>query len=136
MVVILVNSDAQTSNGEVMIGLGGYGAIKDWERDGRKIRAGDVGVLLDPEHRGKGYAVEAMKLAIDWAFTPVSSGGPQLDLVTITTLKDNAVMLGIVNDKLGLKGRGVSRPAEFDTAKQEVYFEMKPEEWTALKMSQ
>ncbi|KAK5998595.1 hypothetical protein PT974_00976 [Cladobotryum mycophilum] len=110
------------------IGLGGFGAIKDWERDGKKIRAGDVGVLIDPKYRGKGYAVEAMKMAINWAFSPVNAGGPQLDLITITTLEENTAMLNLVK-KLGIKGEGITRPVEHEEGKQEVYYEVKPEDW-------
>ena len=134
MMVCLTEPDLPSSsgNGDIIIGLGGYGAIKDWERDGKKIRAGDVGVLLDPKYRGKGYAVEAMKLAIEWAFTPVSKGGPQLDLVTITTLEDNAAMVALTEQKLGQAGKGVLRPAEFDENKQEKYWEVNAQQWKGI----
>jgi RimJ/RimL family protein N-acetyltransferase len=114
---------------DVVIGLGGFGAIKDWERNGQAIRAGDVGVMLDPKYRGKGYAVEAMKLATDWAFTPATKGGPQLDLVTITTLDDNKAIIKLVEEKLGLKDKGILRLAEFDETKQEKYYELTAELW-------
>ena len=120
---------------ESVIGLGGFGAIKDWDRDGRRVRAGDVGVLLDAQVRGRGYAVEAMRLAIGWAFTPVSEGGPQLDLVTITTDEDNVPMLKLVDEKLGLGGRGVLRPHEFAKDKQEAYYEITAEEWSKINLS-
>lgn len=123
-----VNMVVCTTDGQI-IGLGGYGAIKDWERDGRKIRAGDVGVLLDSQFRGKGYGLEALKLAIDWGFSPVSEGGPQMDLVTLTTLEDNAPMVRIAEEKLGLKGKGVLRPAEFEADKNEWFWEMTAEDW-------
>lgn len=132
MVLVLV-TDGEPDG--IPIGLGGYGAIKDWERDGRKIRAGDAGVVLDERHRGKGYAVEAMKLAIDWAFTPVADGGPQLDLVTITTLASNEAMIRLTEDKLGLKGKGVLRTAEFGDPAGETYYELTPNEWAQHKNS-
>ena len=113
---------------ETVIGLGGFGAIKDWERGGVKIRAGDVGVLLEPEYRGKGYGVEAMKLAMDWAFSPVAQGGPQLDLVTVTTSEDNEAMIKLTEEKLGFKD-GILRPAEFDKDKQEKYWEITAKQW-------
>ncbi|PWI67175.1 hypothetical protein PCL_04337 [Purpureocillium lilacinum] len=124
---------AEEESDETMIGLGGYGAIKNWVRDGKPLRAGDVGVMLDPAHRGRGYAAEAMRLAIDWAFTPVSAGGPQLDLVTVTTLADNEPMVRLAEDKLGLRGRGVRRPAEHGEPAGELYYELTAEEWKQLR---
>lgn len=128
MVVVLVGS--QGDEGTV-IGLGGYGAIKDWVRDGRKVRAGDAGVMIDPAYRGKGYATEAMKMAIDWAFTPVSAGGPQLDLVTITTVADNSAMIKLVDEKLDLKSKGQRResPEEDTNDVIEMYYEFNKEQW-------
>ncbi|KAJ6444587.1 Acyl-CoA N-acyltransferase [Purpureocillium lavendulum] len=118
---------------ETMIGLGGFGAIKDWVRNGTALRAGDVGVMLDPAHRRRGYAAEAMRLAIDWAFTPVAAGGPQLDLVTVTTLADNEPMVRLADDALGLRGTGVLRPAEHGEPAGELYYELTPEAWTRLR---
>lgn len=126
---MVICTKAADGAAEQVIGLGGYGAIEDSERDGRKVRAGDVGVLLDEAFRGKGYGQEAMRLAIDWGFSPASEGGPQLDIVTITTLSDNAPMVRIAEEKLGFKGKGVRRPAGFDADKQELYIEIRPEEW-------
>ncbi|KAL3955784.1 hypothetical protein ACCO45_011347 [Purpureocillium lilacinum] len=107
---------AEEESDETMIGLGGYGAIKNWVRDGKPLRAGD-----------------AMRLAIDWAFTPVSAGGPQLDLVTVTTLADNEPMVRLAEDKLGLRGRGVRRPAEHGEPAGELYYELTAEEWKQLR---
>lgn len=127
--VNMVVVERSNSGEEKVIGLGGYGAIEDWEREAKKIRAGDVGVLLDTAYRGKGYALEAMLLAMDWAVAPASTGGLQLDLLTITTLVDNTAMVGLAEDKLGLKGLGVQRPAGFNKEKQELYFEVPAGEW-------
>ncbi|QYS93562.1 N-acetyltransferase domain-containing protein [Trichoderma simmonsii] len=129
MMLVLKSEDG---NGETVIGLGGFGAIKDWERDGQKIRAGDVGAMLDPAYKRKGYGVEAMKMAINWAFLPAVEGGPQLDLVTITTLEDNGPMVNLLNEKLGLTGKGISRPAEFDADKNEIYYELSKEDWRSI----
>jgi RimJ/RimL family protein N-acetyltransferase len=129
---LLVQGEGQDQDKEV-IGLGGFGAIKDWERHGRKVRAGDVGVVMDPAYRHRGFAVEAMRLAIDWAFTPVALGGPQLDLVTITTTASNEPMLRLADVRLGLAGRGVLRAHEFGHAAGEMYYELTPEEWIAIK---
>lgn len=114
-----------------IIGVGGYGAIKDWVRDGVNVRAGDGGIVLDPEYRGKGYAAEAMKMDINWAFTSTSHGGPALDIVTVTTADYNTPMIKLVDDKLGLKGRGVRRPGEFDPF--EMYYEITKKEWDAIQ---
>lgn len=127
MIVVLKEDSGQ----ENAIGIGGYGAIKDWIRDGAGVRAGDVGVVIDKAYRGKGYAVEAMKLAIDWAFTTFSEGGPQLDIVTITTAETNAAMIKLIDEKLGLKGKGVKRPGEFDPF--EIYYELLPTEWKKFR---
>ncbi|KAI9171098.1 hypothetical protein HJFPF1_00578 [Paramyrothecium foliicola] len=129
MVVCLKSDAAAAAHQGIVIGLGGFGAIKDLERDGRPVRAGDVGVMLDPAHRGRGYGIEAMRLAIDWAFTPAHLGGPQLDLVTITTLEENVAMVKLTEEKLNLSGKGVLRPAGHDTSKQERYYEVTPELW-------
>ncbi|KAH7165465.1 GNAT domain-containing protein [Dactylonectria macrodidyma] len=111
-----------------MIGLGGYGAIKELERDGQKLRAGDVGVLIDADYRGKGYATEALKLAMDLGFAGVGQGGLQLDRITITTLDDNEPVIKLVNDKLGLSGKSVKREAEI-AGKMELYWELKKGDW-------
>ncbi|PTB45520.1 uncharacterized protein TrAFT101_000961 [Trichoderma asperellum] len=127
--MMLVLKSEENSHEETVIGLGGFGAIKNWEREGRKIRAGDVGVMMDPAYKRRGYGIEAMRMAISWAFSAASEGGPQLDLVTITTLEDNASMLKLVDEKLGLGGKGIARPAEFDENKQEIYYELRKEDW-------
>lgn len=115
----------------LVVGLGGFGAIKDWVREGRPLRAGDVGAMIDPAHRGKGYATEAIRLAIGWAFTPASAGGLQLDLVTITTGEDNAAMVKLAEDKLGLKGRSTRRPSpeEGQENTTEIYYELTSKDW-------
>lgn len=133
MMLVLKSEDGGSGQNEAVIGLGGFGAIKNWERDGRKIRAGDVGVMMDPAYKRRGYGVEAMKMAIDWAFSPTEEGGPQLDLVTITTLEDNGPMLKLVHEKLGLEGKGIARPAEFDESKKEMYYELTKEDWRNIK---
>ncbi|KAH8718686.1 putative N-acetyltransferase YnaD [Beauveria bassiana] len=126
-------SSSSSSSPPLVIGLGGYGAIKELVRDGKTIRAGDVGAMIDPEYRGKGYATEAMRLAIDWAFAEATGGGGglQLDLVTVTTLEDNVAMVKLAEDRLGLKGRGTRRACGEEGAegKTEVYYELTKEDW-------
>ncbi|KHN98054.1 Acyl-CoA N-acyltransferase [Metarhizium album ARSEF 1941] len=118
--------------GEKVIGLGGFGAIEDRERNGARIRAGDAGVVIDEAYRGNGYAVEAMKMAMAWAFTPVADGGPQLDIVSVTTTATNKPMLALAEDKLGLKGKGVLRHHEFGHAAGEMYYELTAEDWSHM----
>lgn len=113
------------------IGLGGYGAIKTLERDGKKVSAGDVGVVLDHQYRGKGYAVEAMRMSIDWAFRSLEDGGLQLDLVTVTTSTENEPMICLTDEKLGLKGKSIVRDGEF--SHKEMYWEITPQEWEVLR---
>ncbi|KAL7789019.1 hypothetical protein V8C37DRAFT_404118 [Trichoderma ceciliae] len=132
MILVLKSEGENGHPNENIIGLGGFGAIKNWERDGRKIRAGDVGVMMDSAYKRRGYGVEAMKMAISWAFSPASEGGPQLDLVTITTLEDNGPMLKLLHGKFGLEGKGIARPAEFDEEKLEMYYELTKEDWTKI----
>ncbi|KAM3522905.1 hypothetical protein MY4038_008405 [Beauveria bassiana] len=126
------SSSSSSSSPPLVIGLGGYGAIKELVRDGKTIRAGDVGAMIDPEYRGKGYATEAMRLAIDWAFAEATGGGGglQLDLVTVTTLEDNVAMVKLAEDRLGLKGRGTRRACGEEGAegKTEVYYELTKED--------
>ncbi|PNP51961.1 hypothetical protein THARTR1_07170 [Trichoderma harzianum] len=135
MMLVLKSQDGTDQPTETVIGLGGFGAIKDWERGGHKIRAGDVGVMMDPAYKRKGYGVEAMRMAINWAFLPAAEGGPQLDLVTITTLEDNGPMVNLLHDKLGLAGKGISRPAEFDADKNELYYEFSKEDWRGISVN-
>lgn len=131
LAVMLHSPEAGEQDEGHLIGIGGYGAIKTWEREGKKVRAGDVGVVIDPAERSKGYAVEAMRLAIDWAFASLEDGGLQLDLVTVTTEAGNTAMARLIDDKLGLKGKGVLRDAE--NSGKELYYEMAPADWQAVR---
>jgi RimJ/RimL family protein N-acetyltransferase len=92
---------------------------------------GDAGVVLDPKYRGKGYAVEAMKMSIDWALRKLEEGGLQLDLVTVTTRSDNEAMIRLTDEKLGLKGKGTLRDGEFSD--KEMYWEITAADWQALR---
>ncbi|KAJ6790170.1 hypothetical protein PWT90_08437 [Aphanocladium album] len=119
---------------ELVIGLGGYGAIKDWVRDGKPCRAGDVGAMIDPAYRGRGYAAEAIRLATDWAFAPASEGGLQLDLVTLTTLDSNVPMIKLADEKLKLKKLGVRRNSTEPGHEKdvEVYWELTKKDWEEI----
>jgi len=84
-----------------VVGLSGYGHIAT-NPDGTRV--GDVGVMINPEARGKGFGVEAMRLSIEYAFGKIKEGGLALDGVTATMLKRNAPMVGVMR-KLGWEGK-------------------------------
>ncbi|KAF6829439.1 GCN5-related N-acetyltransferase protein [Colletotrichum plurivorum] len=120
------NTLASTADDGVVIGFGGFGDIKDLEEDGKKIRVGDVGAMINAEYRGKGFATEAIRLAVEWAFTSVEDGGPQLDRVSATMSEKNEPMIGLVEKKLGWKG--VVKPGK-EEGGGEMYFEVTKDAW-------
>lgn len=129
MVLVLKADDGE----ERVIGLGGFGSIKFCKRhDGSRVRVGDAGIMLDPAYKRLGYGLEAMKMAINWAYKSVSEGGPQLDFVTITALVENVAMLQLVDTKFGLAGKGVTRQSDFDEDKTEVYYKVTKKHWANL----
>jgi RimJ/RimL family protein N-acetyltransferase len=110
-----------------VIGFGGYGCIHT--RQGG-VRAGDTGVMLATEWRGKGYAAEAMRLAIEWGFASAAQGGLQLDKVTMETAVENAPMIGLLEGRLGLRGKGRRREAPEAPGREQMFYELDPEDWT------
>ncbi|KAG2186489.1 hypothetical protein INT44_002711 [Umbelopsis vinacea] len=104
-----------TSDGDKVIGLGGFGHIAT---EGAK-RIGDVGIMITPEARHKGYAAEAIKMSIDYAFQVL-----KLDQVTATMLAKNIPMRNLMDKQLKLTG--TIRDGEFG---QEVFYSVLPEEW-------
>ncbi|CAO3691133.1 unnamed protein product [Umbelopsis ramanniana] len=104
-----------TSLGDKVIGLGGFGHIAT---EGTK-RIGDVGIMITPTARHKGYGVEAMKMAIDYAFQTL-----RLDQVTATMLAKNTPMRSLMDKQLKLTG--ITRDSEFG---EEVFYSVLPEEW-------
>jgi RimJ/RimL family protein N-acetyltransferase len=123
------NSHPNKEEEDKMIGLGGAGWIHTRDEDGKKIRAADMGVMIDPTYRGRGFAVEAMRLAAEWGFIPVKDGGPQFDLVTMTTLEENVAMVRLVENKLGLKGVRRESKEKGVEGKMEVHWEVDAEKW-------
>lgn len=106
---------ADTSLDNKVVGLGGFGHIGTESNK----RIGDVGIMLDPQIRGKGYGVEAMKMAIDYAFETL-----KLDEVTATMLEKNLPMRNLLDKKLELKGS--KREGEFGP---EYCYLILPEDW-------
>jgi len=82
-----------------------------------------VGAMINPEYRGKGYAVESMRLSIEFALEELSVEGISCEMLNV-----NAEMLGLVEKKFGWVG--VRRTKSFGT---EVRFEVRREEWVKTK---
>lgn len=84
----------RTSDNRV-IGDSGLGSI-DMEK-----KLGETGVMLDnsPDVRGKGYAVEVLRMTFQHAFEKVG-----LEKVEVNTLEANKPMSGIMEKKFGLEG--------------------------------
>ncbi|KAK6087446.1 acetyltransferase [Seiridium cupressi] len=134
--------DELRKKGGLMIGIGGYGSIKDLSpatgepmpepkegEEARKedfLRVGDVGAMINPEYRGRGFAKEAVRLAMEWGFKSAADGGLQLDKITATTLKKNAAMVTVL-DRFGWKGQDRTNKEGLE----ELEYEMGWEQWEA-----
>ncbi|KAI1079476.1 hypothetical protein F5B20DRAFT_165946 [Whalleya microplaca] len=129
--------DGEAAKGEGrVIGLGGFGGIKDLDAAGNTVstpelpdgeeflRVGDVGAMIDPAYRGRGFGAEAVRLAMEWGFRRAEAGGLQLDKITATTLAVNGPMVAVFERKMGWTG---TRKGE------EVEFAMTVGEWEARK---
>lgn len=116
--VNLVVVDNSESEGKV-VGTAGMGHIERTDA-GRSI--GDAGVMLFPEAQGKGYAYEAMRLTIDFAYKTLN-----LDKVTSSTLESNGAMRGLLESKFGLVGE--RRKCEVEAWGWEYIYVVKKEEW-------
>jgi RimJ/RimL family protein N-acetyltransferase len=110
-VVVIVDGSVQ--------GVGGMGYIATDAETG--ARTGDAGVMLNEGVRGKGYALEAMRLTTDFAFDVL-----RLNKVTATMLASNVPMVRLMQ-KMKWRGRHIAEgEGEFG---EEWMFEMLPEEW-------
>lgn len=100
--VIVDVSDPSVPEGKI-VGLSGYGAVKYHddvngrvEIDGVKKRTeGNVGVMLNPEARGKGFGMEAFWMSVSWGFEKAG-----FDEVSVTMLESNKGMRGIMDKAL------------------------------------
>ncbi|KXH62492.1 acetyltransferase [Colletotrichum salicis] len=139
LVVVFVGDDDDNGNGKTssegkgkeeeegtVIGFGGYGGINEHEEDGRKVRVGDVGVMINSAFRGRGFAAEAVRLAVEWGFKGVAEGGLQLERVSATMSERNAPMRGLVEGRFGWKW--VVKPGKQE-GDGEVFFEVTGETW-------
>ncbi|KAI1849312.1 hypothetical protein JX266_004807 [Neoarthrinium moseri] len=134
LAIVYLGGDAAGS----VIGLGGFGSIKDLSRaTGEPVadvaaepfeRVGDVGAMVNAEYRGRGFAAEAVRLAMEWGFAPAGRGGLQLDRITATTRAANAPMVRVLA-KFGWEGRAV--PAQGPEGKDELTYSMRADEWEA-----
>lgn len=128
--------------GGLVIGIGGFGSIKDLSpatgspvpppEDGRAggrdefVRVGDVGAMINAEYRGRGFAKEAVRLAMEWGFKSAAEGGLQLDQITATTLAKNAAMVKVL-DRFGWKGQ----PKTSEEGAEELDYKISWEQWEA-----
>ena len=123
MIVLLPSITSPPEKEGIVIGLGGFGGIDEIERDGVVRRYADIGAMLDPEWRGKRYAVEAFRMSIDFAFREL-----KVDGVSCQMREVNVAMVGLVERKFGWKGM-----RREDKEGVEVRFEVSPEEWEEWK---
>lgn len=93
-----------------VVGVGGLGWIgldraaqKDWQEEGEgkeELLVGDVGIMLDTNVRGQGYAVAALGMVIDYGF-----GVLGLDECRIASTDANMAMKGLMEKRFGLVGK-------------------------------
>jgi len=119
LMVVLLASINSVEEVEVF-GISGFGGIRDFEREvkgeKKKVRFADVGVMLNEEWRGKGYAAEAVRLSVKFAFEKLKTGGVSCEMKEV-----NEAMVGLVEKKFGWR--------RVKSDEGEVRFEVMPEEW-------
>lgn len=118
LVLVLLPSISSSEEGEV-IGLGGFGGID--EEDGKRF--GDVGIMVEPEFRGRGYALEALRLSIEFALEKLGVDG-----VSAATLEMNEPMVTLLERKMGWAGE--RRDSKWGV---ECLYKMYPADWEAMK---
>lgn len=115
--------------GEV-VGVGGLGwigytksktdAARSKEDSSNDIYVGAAGIMLDTRVRGKGYAVEALRMIMDYAFTVL-----RLDEVRVGSTGANVAMKGLMENKFGLVGERIE-PDQFGN---EWVWRIRKDEW-------
>lgn len=63
-------------------------------------RRGEVGIVMDPASRRKGYATEAIRMLVDWGFTRITEKGLGIQSVTFRVKHENQAMKDLLEDKL------------------------------------
>lgn len=92
-----------------LVGVGGLGWIgldKPFQNEGQGngdgkelVLVGNAGIMLDTKVRGKGYAVAALGMVIDYGFRVLG-----LDECRIAATDDNLPMKGLMEKRFGLTG--------------------------------
>lgn len=133
--------EGEKKNGEdeedgIVIGLSGFGNISTLEvgeGPGRKriLRTGDVGAMINPPYRGRGFAVEAIRLSVEWGFAKLREGGLQLDSITASTDVENEPMIRLLEEKF--EWTGVRKEKEDVPGRYWMSYEMRSEEWARKK---
>lgn len=118
VIVLLSYPGASETLDSPVIGLSGVGGID--VIDGR--RWADVGVMVNPEHRGKGFALESLRLSIEFAFRELSVHGVSCQMDSA-----NVEMVGLVEGKLGWSG------VKGELEGVGLRFEILPFDWEATK---
>lgn len=70
----------------------------------QKYLVGDLGIMLDTRVRGKGYAVEVLRIMIDYGFGPLG-----LDECRVAATDQNVAMRGLMEKRFGLVGERIEK---------------------------
>jgi RimJ/RimL family protein N-acetyltransferase len=120
-VIFLVNEDGkQTPIGTT--GLGWIGAV-DAERPHDPARRGAAGVILEPFARGRGYAFESLRMAIDYGLRVLG----MVD-IRLGTKSENEAMRGLMENKFGIKAEVRETKDQFGN---DLFWKFDREDWLA-----
>ncbi|KAK0513648.1 hypothetical protein JMJ35_004012 [Cladonia borealis] len=102
----------------MVVGLSGLGRITSGVHG---KRSGDVGIMIDPKFRGRGYAEESLRITFDYALR-----GLGIDEVVVSCTGANIAVQRLMEGKFGLKGvRSSPESSEFGN---ECQYTMKKED--------
>lgn len=118
LVIVLLPSTGADEAGQ-LIGLSGFGGID--EIKGK--RWADAGAMINPEFRGRGYAIESMRLSIEFALEKLSVEG-----ISCEMLQMNLSMINLVEKRFGWVGK----KSEGKYGK-EIRYEIGRDEWERTK---